>query len=128
MASAVEPGPGHGFGIGVGAIGARIVLGNRPLVFRKHINAEPFSGMQMSVRAGLAIDADQHQRGIERNGSKGVRRHAMNCAVNGAMSFSAGFPLNHTTPFFTEIERDNGHARGEAAHRLAKFGRIQAHR
>ena len=44
-------------GMRVGAIGACIVLGNRPLIFRKHIDAETLFRMQMGVRAGVAAGA-----------------------------------------------------------------------
>jgi hypothetical protein len=52
--------------------------------------------MQMRVRARGVINAHQYQHGIERHGRERVRGHAVHFAI--------------------EIDRNDRHARGEAAH------------
>src|SRR6266446_1095919 len=48
---------------------ARIVLGNDALVLRQHVHSKPLLGMQVSMRPGTMVHANQHQRRIERHGA-----------------------------------------------------------
>src|ERR1035441_9349937 len=61
----------------------------------------------MSMGARAMIHANQQQQRIERHGSKRVGGHAMDFAF--------------------QIQSDDGHSCSEASHRLAKFGRAEAH-
>ena len=60
---------------------AGIVFRNGLLVFRQHIYSKPLLGVQVGVSAGPMVDANQHQRRIERNRSKGIGGHPLHLAL-----------------------------------------------
>jgi hypothetical protein len=107
VASAVEDGTGFFGGAIVGASRARVVLGDRALVFGQDVHAETLLGMEMGVRAGALVDADENQHGIEGDRGKGVGGHAVD--------------------FILVVYGDDRDAGGETSQRLAEFGRTDTH-
>ncbi len=107
MPGTIEAGSGLGLGSLVSSLRTRVVLGNCPLIFAEHVDAEAFLGVQVFVGARAVVNADQHQHRVERHRGESVGGHAMN--------------------FAAEVHRNDGHPGGEASHRLAEFGRIQCH-
>jgi len=81
--------------------GTRVVFRNDALVLGQHIHSKTFLGMQVSVGAGTMVHANQNQRWIERNGAKGVGRHAVYCAF--------------------VVHRNYRHPRRKTAQRIAEF-------
>lgn len=86
---------------------ARIIFGNPPLIFAKHVYPKPFLGMKMPMRPGAVVHANQHQHGIQRHRRKSIRGHAVNLAV--------------------QVKRDNRDPGCEATHGLSELSTIQGH-
>src|SRR5581483_7062379 len=88
--------------------GARIVLGDRPLFLREHVDAEALSSVQVSVCPRPVIHTHQHQHGIERYGCKRISRHAV---------YRASIVHCH-----------HGYTGGKCSHGSAKISLTDAHR
>jgi hypothetical protein len=73
----------------------------------QHIHSESFARVQMRMSASTMIDTDENEHGIERNGRKCVRRHAVN--------------------FSLLVDRDDCDASRETAHRLSKVCLVETH-
>lgn len=58
-------------------INACIVFSYCALMFREHIDAEPFLRVKMRVRAGCLVHANQHQHRIQRYRSERICGHAL---------------------------------------------------
>ena len=80
VGGAVETGASFLFSVMRGRRGTGVVLGYRPLTRRQHVYPKALAGVQVGVRSGLVVNANQHQQRIERHGGKGVRGHAMHLA------------------------------------------------
>ena len=89
-------------GIELIAVGAGVKIGNRLLIGSQHIYSETLLRVEMRMRAGFIIDADQDEQRIERDGAEGVGGHAVNLAV--------------------KVDGDDGDSGGEAAQGAAKLG------
>ena len=66
------------FGMAMVLGGAGIVFGDDLLVVGQHVYPKTLPGMQVSVGAGAMVNANQHQRRIERHRAESVGGHTVN--------------------------------------------------
>ena len=71
------------------------------LIFRQHVYSKAFLGVKVRMSSRSMVDANQHQRRIERDRGEGIGGHAMYLAL--------------------EVHRDDGYAGRETSQRLAEF-------
>ena len=104
--------PRSGFSLGAvvsqrrrpGRVG--IILRNRRVALREHIDPEALASVQVRMRASIMVDADQHERRIERHRSERIGGHAFDFA-----GFSRTLVAN----------RDDGDAGRKRAQSTSKF-------
>lgn len=89
--------------------GARVVLRNCALAFGQDVHTETLLRVQVGVRAGALINADEHQHRVERYRGECIGGHAVNLVVR--VQRNHGDAGRETTQRYSEICLTDAHAR-----------------